>query len=82
MEQQTSPRHADYMMHIANPTLEKIRNALIAEQPNAADIDAFIINFLSARPLPASKASSIELLHFNDVYVRITPASRSLFVTI
>jgi hypothetical protein len=82
MEQQMSPEHADYMTHIANPTLEKIRNALIAEQPNAADIDAFIINLLSARPLPAAKASSIELLHFNDVYVRNARASRSVFVTI
>ena len=66
-----SPEQAYYMKHVANPALAKITAALLVEQPDASKIDAFIIKLLSAPILPpAAKASSIELLHFNDVYVR------------
>ena len=66
MTQQMS--QADYMLLVANPTLAKIQTALMASQPDAANIDAFIINLLSAPKVAAARAPSIELLHFNDVY--------------
>jgi hypothetical protein len=69
-QKQLSPAQAHYMAHVANSTLAKITDALLVEQPDAANIDAFIVKLLSASPLPAAKASSIELLHFNDVYER------------
>jgi len=58
------------MAQVANPTLAKITAALLAQQPDAASIDAFIAKLLTVPTLPAAKASTIELLHFNDVYVR------------
>ena len=70
-----SPQLADYMREVATPTLSKITNALMDEQPDAANIDAFIITLLSAPPSPTDKASSVELLHFNDVY-NIEPGER------
>jgi 5'-nucleotidase len=70
-----SPEQAYYMAHVANPALAKITAALLVEQPDADKIDAFIIKLLSAPNLPPAKASSIELLHFNDVY-NIEPSDR------
>jgi hypothetical protein len=82
MEQQMalSPEQAAYMAQVANPTLAKITAALLAQQPDAACIDAFIAKLLTAPTSPAAKASTIELLHFNDVYVRSTFINE--FVTI
>ena len=65
-----SPEQIAYMAQVANPTLAKITAALLAQQPDAASIDAFIAKLLTAPTSPAAKASAIELLHFNDVYVR------------
>ncbi len=65
-----SPEQTAYMEQVANPTLAKITAALLEQQPDAASIHAFIAKLLTAPTTPAAKASTIELLHFNDVYVR------------
>jgi hypothetical protein len=72
MEQQMDPQLDTYLTNVVNPTLARIKTALIAQQPEAANINAFIIELLSAHPQTAARSSSIELLHFNDVYL---PAS-------
>ncbi len=64
-----NPQVDTYLTYVVNPTLAMIKTALMAHQPEAANINAFIINLLSAHPQPAARSTSIELLHFNDVYL-------------
>jgi hypothetical protein len=43
-----SPEQIAYMAQVANPTLARITAALLAQQPDAASIDAFIAKLLTA----------------------------------